>query len=301
MLVTSALLAVVAAGCNAASSTMQRKANRQMPASRRLNASMLTRIIRQPAWLLGFAAMLVSFLLQGLALRLGPLAVVEPVLAVELPLTLLFASVLFKRRLPRQDWVAVGVMAAGLAVFVATLAPSGGDAQSVPTSVTAPAAAGTAVGIGLIAAIAALGPQLSRAALYGVAAGAGFGLTASLLKLVVSRFDQLFVSWPTYAMAAAGACSVLLVQAALHAGTLVAAQPGLTLVDPLVSLMWGIVIFGEAPRTGPILVLTGLAALAIIVAVLALARASAAEHSHDPESPAARGDRQVPERPSTTR
>jgi hypothetical protein len=122
------------------------------------------------------------------------------------------------------------------------------------------------------------------AALFGVAAGSGFGLTASLIKVSVTRLTKqglgsMLTSWETYGFAVAGVASVILVQAALHAGTLVAAQPGITLLDPLVSLLWGTVVLGETTRTGPILLLAALGALCIVTGVLILVRSTTARYA----------------------
>jgi len=73
-------------------------------------------------------------------------------------------------------------------------------------------------------------------------------------------------------MAVFGIASLGLVQAALNAGTLVAAQPGITLLDPLVSLLWGTVVIGEQTRSGPVLGLAGLGAALIIAGAVLLAR-----------------------------
>jgi hypothetical protein len=51
--------------------------------------------MRHPAWLGGIITVLASFLLIVMALRLGHLAAVEPVIILELPLTLLLASRVF--------------------------------------------------------------------------------------------------------------------------------------------------------------------------------------------------------------
>jgi NADH:ubiquinone oxidoreductase subunit 6 (subunit J) len=42
------------------------------------------RLARQPTWLLGFACMIAGFAFQVAALRLGPLTLVQPILAIEL-------------------------------------------------------------------------------------------------------------------------------------------------------------------------------------------------------------------------
>jgi hypothetical protein len=145
--------------------------------------------------------------------------------------------------------------------------------------VVAAATGATVVAVALTAAIAHIGPDRSRAALFGTAAGAGFGLTASLMKIAVTRLADsgvvaLLRTWETYGTIAAGLASVVLVQAALHAGTLVAAQPGITLLDPLISLLWGTVVIGETVRTGPALIPATAGGGLVVVAVIVLSRPS---------------------------
>ncbi|HEX9041545.1 MAG TPA: hypothetical protein VF838_11020 [Trebonia sp.] len=43
---------------------------------------------------------------------------------------------------------------------------------------------------------------------------------------------------------------MFLTQAALNAGQLIAAQPGLTRSDPLISVLWGVLAFHEQVREG---------------------------------------------------
>jgi drug/metabolite transporter (DMT)-like permease len=96
------------------------------------------------------------------------------------------------------------------------------------------------------------GPR--RAALFGVAAGVGFGFTAALINGAVHRLDHgiggLFGSWQLYAMIAAGIGGVFLAQNALQAGPIVAAQPPITTCDPLASVGYGVLLFGEQLRGG---------------------------------------------------
>ncbi len=73
-------------------------------------------------------------------------------------------------------------------------------------------------------------------------------------------------------MIAAGGLSMFLVQPALNAGGLLAAQPGLTLADPVLSILWGALVFRERVRGGGFIV-PQVASLALVaVAVIALAR-----------------------------
>ena len=115
-----------------------------------------------------------------------------------------------------------------------------------------------------------------QAAVLAVGAGAAFGMTAALIKGMTTALSRgigaLFASWQLYAMIVAGVGAMFLVQSAMNAGRLVAAQPGLTLTDPVVSILWGVLVFHENVRTGWYLVLMVAGGLAVAGAVLLLAR-----------------------------
>ncbi|MFC5994139.1 hypothetical protein ACFQE5_07940 [Pseudonocardia hispaniensis] len=72
---------------------------------------------------------------------------------------------------------------------------------------------------------------------------------------------------------------------ALSAGNLVASQPGFTLTNPLVSVAWGLAVFGEHGRGGFFLVGTLMGAGLIGVGTMMLARSDLldpdATHEHD--------------------
>lgn len=281
-------LATAAAGCNAVSSVLQRKANREESPDLPFGFRLIVHLLRRPIWLFGALAMVASFLLQAVALGSGTLSSVEPVLALELPLTLIIGSVVFRHRLGARDWVSAAAMALGLGLFIGALSPSGGDAARIGEGLAVLATLATLAGVAALALAGQFGPQRSRAALFGAAAGSGFGLTACLIKVSVSRLSSdgvsgLFSTWETYGFAITGVGSVVLVQAALHAGTLVAVQPGLTLLDPLVSLLWGTVVLGERTRTGVALLAAAAGAAVIAVSVFTLARSSASSMHRDDE------------------
>jgi hypothetical protein len=112
--------------------------------------------------------------------------------------------------------------------------------------------------------------------LLGVAAGATFGLTAALMKGMTGTFSgglgELLTSWELYAMVAAGILGLFLVQSALNAGPLIAAQPGLTLSDPIVSILWGVLAFDEKVRGGMNILFATFSGLLMAGAAVALAR-----------------------------
>ncbi len=273
----SVVLAVLAACGNAIGNVMQRIASLQQPADEPFSAQLLFRLIRSKAWVIGFSSLVASFLLQAVALGQGELSAVEPIIALELPLTLFVASYAFPARLGRYEWLNIFLMTAGLALLVAALAPHGGDAAHVSHILYIMAGSATAGTIALLFALGQKGTILWRAACLGAAAGTCFGLTATLIKETVTKLSNagvvgMLTTWQTYAAIGFGISGVILVQNALHVGPLVAAQPGFTLMDPAVSVLWGVLVFGEQTRTGWWVVLAAVGAAAIAGSVVQLAR-----------------------------
>jgi hypothetical protein len=117
----------------------------------------------------------------------------------------------------------------------------------------------------------------ARAGFLGLASGFGYGLTAAFTKAMADQFNSggvsgVLTSWQLYATVTAGVTSAFLLQNAYQAGPLTASQPGITLVDPIVSTLWGVVVFGEQVNHGVLLALTPLPLVAVAGAVLALSR-----------------------------
>ena len=129
----------------------------------------------------------------------------------------------------------------------------------------------------LTVALALRGPRWWRAFMFGAASAIGFALTAALVKTVgdyvAAGWRELFVHWQTYAFAACGLIALFLAQNAFHAGPIAASQTSLVLVDPLVSLIIGISLYGDDLRTsgayGP---LEALSLLVMFVGAAELAR-----------------------------
>lgn len=279
------VLAVLAACANAISSVLQRKANRTVPQRQNLSLKLIRTLLHEPVWFGGVLAVTAGFLLQATALSNGQLSVVEPILILELPATLILASRVFRTRLHKREWGSAAAMTAGLAGMLYFLSPSAGQAHSVRWYDWL-IAIGVNLGVvGALVAWARRGPAgdgqraskggARRAALLGVAAGATFGLTAALMKGMTNTYAQgfaaLFTGWQLYAMIAAGVTGMFLLQSAMNAGRLISAQPGVTLSDPLVSILWGIVVFGESTRGGWSLALAAISGLVMAAAVVVLA------------------------------
>src|SRR2546430_12300413 len=86
------LLAVAASVCTATASLCQRKGARSTQTAG-FDARLLVRLARQPAWLLGIAAMIGGVIFQITALRLGDLAPVPPIPAAGLPFVFRYPAI----------------------------------------------------------------------------------------------------------------------------------------------------------------------------------------------------------------
>lgn len=272
----SVVLAVLAAAGNATASVLQRMAARREPAARSFSLRLMWDLAHQPVWVGGIVAITAGFLLQSIALGLGRLSVVQPLLVLELPLTLLLASVLFRARLRGREWTAAAGMSVGLAAFLYTLRPTGGEPRLVGLGTWALGLGVTVTVAGAFVWLGARRRHAARAAYLSVATGIGFGLTAALINGVAAAFAHglvgVLTAWQTYAVIAVGPTSTFLLQNTLQSGRLVAAQPGLTLVNPVVAVAWGVAVFDEEPRTGPWLAGACAAAALIAVCTVLLAR-----------------------------
>lgn len=287
-------LMAIAALCNAAASVLQRRASRGEPESAEFSVRIIGDLLRRPAWLLGVLAMVTGFVLHAVSISVSRIALVQPILIAELPFTLVMASWAFRLRIPRRDWLAVLLSSAGLAAFLGCLTPAGGDPARVPPAVWALAGGATVAAIVILVTAGYRGRREHRAVFLSIATGATFGLNSALIAGVgasVSGGTNLFACWQTYAVAVVGPAGFYLLQNALAAGNLVASQPGFTLTNPLVSVVWGLAVFGEQARGGPWLAGTVIGALLIGVGTVTLARSDLLNPETAPATDPGRGPR----------
>ena len=268
------LLAVAASVCTATASVCQREGARSTPTAG-FDARLLVRLARQPAWLLGIAAMIGGFIFQLTALRFGELALVQPILAAELLFVFGYLAVAGSRRPKLRDWLAAAAMSAGIGVFLRLAAPSGGRLHA-PGSSWLLAGLVTA-GVVLAALAVAFGlrrrPGASRsrrAAVLGSATGISWGFMAAVIKELSSHLGDglgaIVSAWSLYVLLAAGAATMLLASHALAAGPLAASQPGFTILDPLAASLLGVFLFGEHIRTDAAALAGEALALAVVIA-----------------------------------
>lgn len=272
----SYLCAALAAMGNAVANVMQRKSGLEQGSDRPFGIALLWDLVRSSTWLIGFVGLVGSFALQAVALGLGQLSAVEPIITIEVPLTLLVASRVFGGSLHRLEWTGILVMTAGMIALVAILAPEPGDETHVSHMIYGAAGGATAATIVTLILISRRGGAMWQTAFLGAAAGTSFGLTATFIKETIAQGEArgvlgVVTTWQTYVAIGFGVTGLVLVQWALHCGPLLAAQPGFTLMDPMVSILWGVLVFDETTRSGLWLLPATVGAVAVGVGVVIVA------------------------------
>src|SRR5690242_9127505 len=269
------LLAVAAALCTATASVCQRAGARNSGPTAGFDARLIVRLARQPAWLLGIAAMIGGFVFQLTALRFGELALVQPILAAELLFVFGYLAVAGSRRPRLRDWLAAAAMSAGIGVFLRLAAPSGGRLHAPGSSWLLAGLVTAGVVVAAVAVAFGLGrrPGASRgrrAAVLGSATGISWGFMAAVIKELSSHLGDgigaLVTTWSLYLLLAAGAATMLLAAHALASGPLAASQPGFTIVDPLAASLLGVFLFGEHIQTDAAALAGEALALAVVIA-----------------------------------
>ena len=274
----SYVLAFLAGLVNATGNVLNRKAAREEPDQAEFRLKLITDLMHRRVWLAAVGMMIISFALAAAALGTGQLASVQLIVVLELPMTIIGGSLLMRARLDVRTWVAIGMLTVGVIALLALLDPRPGPAKAIaPITWITMSAANIGALIVLFLAAKAHPKPVVRASLLGIATGLGYGLTAAYTKGFADKFATegivgVLSSWQFYATIATGVLSAFLLENAYQAGPLTVSQPGITLVDPLISTIWGIVVFGETTNHGVLLRLTVLPAIAVAAGVLLLSR-----------------------------
>jgi hypothetical protein len=269
--------AVVGALSFGMSSNLQYRATHQVPTRRAGDPALLADLMHTRMWRLSIVLALTGFGLQVLALRFGPVMLVQPLLVCSLLFYVLLTPVLAGRR---PDAVRIGgalLTLAGLVAFLLVARPTDTGGKDLTPATILPLGVGLAVLLTACLIAAATVSKRWRPLPLELATGICYGVTAGLVRSLSDRFadgfPELLYHWQLYAICVLGPFGVLLNQNTFQAGRL--GSPALaiiTTVDPLISigvgLLWldGTIAVGVAEVSGEII---ALAVMALGIAVLA--------------------------------
>ena len=243
-------LALAAAACFALAAALQQKGQFRVAREGRPVEGVkdIFRLLKVWVWLLGTAVLLAGYAIQGIALDVGKVVVVQPLLVTTLVFALPLGHWLTGQHVTRkQVWGAV-VVVAGLAMFIRLGDPAEG-VDNAPTweVLIAIGVVGAVSVVGLI--IGRRGTAAHKAAIFGGAAGLLYGLSATFDKPVFSGVDvgsgDLFTDWEFYALVGFGIVAFGIQQLSLATGQLAPAMASVAVANPLCSSLIGVLLYEE--------------------------------------------------------
>lgn len=248
---TSVICALLAAVMFAFAAVMQQESTLTVSSDKSLSPSLLLDLLHRPKWVLGALSMLSGFGLQAVALSFGPVALVQPIVVLELAFAIPFGILRRHRRAGLREWAGILAVMTGISIFLLSADPRSG-VQNPPTTQWIQ----SLVPVGIVAVVcvavgsARRGP--TRAMFLGSAAGLAFGVLSVLTKAVTHLLSadvaRAFVTWQVYVAIGVGIVALTVSQSAYQAGPLAYSMPFIGVLEPLVAVVIGDVVLGEAVR-----------------------------------------------------
>ncbi|MEU0072244.1 hypothetical protein ABZ027_22250 [Streptomyces sp. NPDC006332] len=242
----------------------------------------LLRLLGSGAWWWSVGLNAGAALLHVVALKYGPLTVVQPLGALTLVAAVPLGARVAGRRVAAAEWRGTALTLLGLsAILVTASGPAPEDVLSVREAL---AVAGvTAALIGVLARPGAR-PGLRHASASGFASGVASALTQTVTVAATDRTGSLFsvqVIGVALLVAAFATCGLLLSQTAYRGG-LGAPLAMVTLANPMAAAVIGLALLGERLQGGTAGVLLALAGAGLAswgVVLLTRATPHAAENA----------------------
>ncbi|MEU0051866.1 DMT family transporter [Streptomyces sp. NPDC006309] len=209
--------------------------------------------LRRPGWWGALALNGLGGVLHVVALACGPLSLVQPLGALTIVFALPLAALCVGRRAGATAWRGALMATVGLAGLLSLVGTSGAHSLTPAQRVAAALVTGGAVVALMCAGLAAHRHPAMRSVLLATASGIAFGMSSVFTKTVAVDRTQGFGPADLASLAAVclfAAAGVLLSQAAYRGGGLTAPLATLTVVNPVLAAVVGVLMFGETFRHG---------------------------------------------------
>jgi drug/metabolite transporter (DMT)-like permease len=282
----AALLAILAAIFFALAATLWQRASLALGVEPG-DSKAFARLLANPVWLLGLLAQILGVLLQAAALDRGRVAIIQPLLVTTIIWAMPLGYFLTNQVIARRHVLGAALVVVGLAVFASVGDPAGGT-ENAPTGdwVMAFLVIG-ALCAGLLL-FGRSGGLSARAAVFGATAGMLYGVSATLMKPVVEELHAdgvagVLESWELWVMAITGLVGFYLQQISLATGRLVPSVATVSVANPVVSVLLGVLVLQERldqPPAWHAVVAVGALATALFGAIV-VASASEQEQEAD--------------------
>jgi hypothetical protein len=211
-------------------------------------------LLTRPSWIAGTLMLALAVVCQLAALTKAPLIVVQPLGAIALVITTLLNARVTGVSPTRRSLVSIIACVGGIFIFVLFAALFAAEHEITEIQLF------TILTI-LLLVIILLGAcwlmlrRRMRALFYVTGAGILYGFVATLAKVVITRIQYGQFDWLTLAcviaLLAAGAAGAYFVQTAYGSGPPDLVIAGLTVVDPMVAVLIGLLVLEEGSAAPP--------------------------------------------------
>jgi drug/metabolite transporter (DMT)-like permease len=246
-------------------------------------------LLADPAWLAGFALMLLGLACQIVVLTFEPVSVVQPVLASGVALVLVLSRLVLRERLGAVEFWCVAAMAVSVILLAASTGRAGGAGHYANPGWMAAVAIPSVV-IGLLVGASPLRRRsrvLSAGVCFGIGTGLLYGVAALAIKglsgILVGHHGDVhivigIVSSPyLYVLAGCSAAAMLLYQVALQSCRASIVVPVSNVTGSVYFIIAGTWLFHERLPTSPAQLGLRLAAIVVAGFVLVTLSRQAAE------------------------
>lgn len=262
-----------------------------------LTLTQLGRLLTRPSWILGSLMLGLAIVCQLGALAFAPLIVVQPLGAIALVITTLLNARISGHRPTKRSVRAIVECVGGIFIFV-TIAALVATDEPVSTRQLITILVILAVVTVVFAALWLWLRRRMTALFYIIGAGVMYGFVATLAKVVISRIQSGDFEWLTLlclvSLLLAAAVGAYFVQTAYSSGPPDLVIAGLTVIDPIVAIIIGLTVLGEAANA-PLWAYIGFAVAGVVavIGVWDLARNHPQVVSDSRELPIPRGSEPV--------
>jgi drug/metabolite transporter (DMT)-like permease len=271
------LAAVCAAATLGLGWVLQQRIAAQVDLSDTLSIRMLRALMQNRVWWMGIAAMAIGQTLAGLALQLGPVTLVAPLLSAGLLFAFVIQAVANRRRAGAPEVFGAVLLCSAVGIFLAVADPHTSNRPATSPTIT--------VSCGVLAAVVAALVLLAKrrglvpeSILIATAAGMLYGLQdastrAAFVSLRHRGVAALAHSPWAYLLLAAAVIGVILSQSAFRAARLDYSLPPIAVAESIVGGLLGVILLGDRlSTTGPGLAVECLCVLAMITSAVLIGR-----------------------------
>ncbi|WP_245966815.1 DMT family transporter [Sphaerisporangium album] len=225
------------------------------------------KLVKRPRWWIGGAIGFVGAALHALALSFAPLVLIQPVSVTTLVFAVPLAAVLHGRRPHRAEVLGSVAVSVGL-LGIMLLIPQSHTRPELST----PGALSFLGCVGVVVAACELFARRARgtakALLSAIGAGVVTAAVSTFVRVVGGTFDgdlsHLF-HWFTLAIPVLLVCAIVLLQRSYAVGHFSVAYAGVQVVDPVTSVLAGVILLGEPVPTDPGSIIPALVSAAVLI------------------------------------